>query len=300
MSQDPILGFIYDPAYFASIMALAAAFLFALSAHIQNMGPKSASTRFGTLVIIATQAAIYSVAGLFFVHSSYWFTGAVLLFAATGLLRPTLSMMLWVEGIKRLGPTLNSALTSSSPFFAALAGILILGEQVTPLIACGIALVIAGAMTQAIRRKGIVYAFPIWALLIPLCATGLRSVSHAITKIGFEEVPSPLFAAMVGTGVSLILVGGHFLVTRPEIEGRLKDYRYFVASGCAAALAVYAVNVALQHGQVITVAPLVASSPIFSAALGYFVFGGESLNWRTFLTISLIVPGVILIVLASA
>ena len=289
-----------EPAYFASALALAAAVLFALSAHIQNMSPKTTSTEAGTLVIVSTQAAIYAVIALFFVKASYWFTTAALLFAATGLIRPALSIALWIEGIKRLGPTLNSALTSSSPFFAAVAGILILGEQLTPWIAVGIVLVIAGAVAPALRKSGMAYAFPVWALLIPLCATALRNIAHAITKLGFAEVPSPIFAALVATCVSLVLIGGRFLITNQPIEGNLRDYRFFVASGITAALAVYLVNLALLRGQVITVAPLVATSPIFSALLGYYVFGRETLTWRTFLAIALVVPGVILIVLSSA
>jgi len=289
-----------DPAYASAGIALGAAFLFALSAHLQNMAPKHAGTQFGTLVLIATQAAIYCVAGLFIVETSYWFTTAALMFAAVGILRPTLSMTLWVEGIKRLGPTLNSALTSIGPFFAALFGILILGEQLTPLIAAGITLVVAGALLPAIRSGNVSYAFPLWALLLPLGASALRNVAHAITKLGFAQVPSPLFAAMVGTSVSFVLVGSRFLMTRQTIEGRISDYRYFVASGAVVALAVYLLNEALQLGRVITVAPIVASSPVFAALLGYFVFGRETLTWRTMLTISLVVPGVILIILASA
>jgi drug/metabolite transporter (DMT)-like permease len=44
----------------------------------------------------------------------------------------------------------------------------------------------------------------------------------------------------------------------------------------------------------------VASSPVFAALLGYFVFGRETITWRTMLTISLVVSGVIVIILASA
>jgi uncharacterized membrane protein len=290
----------FDPAYLSASIALVAAFLFALSAHLQNMAPKHVGTQFGTLVLIATQATIYCAAGIFIIKPSYWFTSAALMFAAVGMLRPTLSITLWVEGIKRLGPTLNAALTSIGPFFAALFGILILGEQLTPMIAAGIALVVAGAFLPAIRSGKVSYSFPMWALLLPLGASALRNVAHAITKLGFAQVPSPLFAAMVGTSVSLVLVGGRFLITRQTIEGRISDYRYFVASGIASALAVYLLNQALQLGRVITVAPIVASSPVFAALLGHFVFGRETLTWRTMLTISLVVPGVIVIVLASA
>lgn len=289
-----------DPAYLSAGIALMAAFLFALSAHVQNMAPKSASTQFGTLVLIATQAALYCAAGILIIKQEYWFTTASLMFAAAGLLRPTLSITLWVEGIKRLGPTLNAALTSIGPFFAALFGILLLGEQLTPMIAAGIVLVVCGALLPALRTSGIAYGFPLWALLLPLGAAALRNVAHAMTKLGFAEVPSPLFAAMVGTCVSLVIVGTRFVATRQTIEGRLSDYRYYVGSGVVTSLAVYLLNQALELGQVITVAPIVASSPVFAALLGYFVFGRETLTWRTIFTISLVVPGVMLIVLASA
>jgi len=289
-----------EPAYLSAGIALIAAFLFALSAHIQNMAPKGTSTQFGTLVLIATQATMYLAAGFFVVKLEYWFTTAALLFAGAGLLRPTLSITLWVEGIKRLGPTLNAALTSIGPFFAALFGILLLGEQLTPMIAAGIALVIAGAMLPVLRTSGIAYDFPMWALLLPLGASALRNVAHAITKIGFAEVPSPLFAAMVGTCVSLIVIGTRFIETRQTIEGRLVDYRPYFYSGIVTTFAVYLLNEALQLGQVITVAPIVASSPVFAALLGYFVFGRETLTRRTLLTIGLVVPGVVLIVLSSA
>lgn len=300
MDKVVLGGMAFEAAYLSAGIALVAAFLFALSAHIQNMGPKNASTQFGTLIMIATQAVLYSIAGLFIVKADYWLTTAALLFGAAGLLRPSLSITLWVEGIKRLGPTLNAALTSSGPFFAALFGILLLGEQLTPLIAAGITLVVAGALLPAIRSSGIIYTFPMWALLLPLGAAALRNVAHAITKLGFAEVPSPLFAALAGSLVSLVLVGGRFVATRQTIEGQLSDYRYFLWSGIVSTFAVYLLNQALEYGQVITVAPIIASSPVFAALLGYFVFGRETLNWRTMLTIGLIVPGVILIVISSA
>jgi drug/metabolite transporter (DMT)-like permease len=288
-----------DTATLGAIIALVAAFFFALSAHVQNMGARTTSTQFGTLVLIGMQALIYSIAALFIVRWEYWLSGAVVLFAAAGLLRPTLSIALWIEGIKRLGPTLNAALTSSGPFFAAIFGVLILGETLTPMIGAGIVLVVAGVLVPTMVTRGIMSTFPAWAILLPLGASALRNVAHAITKVGFADVPSPLFAALVGTLVSLVLVSGQFVVRRQRVTGQLRDYRYFALSGMITALAVYLLNQALEFGQVITVAPLVASSPVFSALLGYFIFGRETLNWRTMLTIALVVPGVVLIVRAS-
>ena len=286
-------------AYLAAVIAIVAAFLFALSAHVQNLSLKTTDTQSGTLVLIATQMLIYSVAAVFVIKASYWWAWGTLFFVAAGLLRPTLSITLWIEGIKRLGPTLNAALTSSGPVFAAIFGVALLGEQLTPMIAAGIGLVVAGVLLPTLRSSGISYTFPLWAVLLPLGASALRNVAHALTKIGYEDVASPLFAAFVSTGVSLIIVSSRFVIQGRGIQGRLFDYRYFVASGVVTSLAVYLLNQALALGQVITVAPIVASSPVFAALLGYFVFGRETLNWRTVATIALVVPGVILVVISS-
>lgn len=297
-TTDAVLA--VDPAYLSATLALIAAFFFALSAHVQNMAPKTVATQVGTFVLITTQAVIYGIAGIFVVKAEYWASSAVILFAAAGLLRPTLSITLWVEGIKRLGPTLNAALTSTGPLFAAIFGILLLGEILTPMIAAGIGLVVIGALVPALNKRGIPLTFPLWALLLPLGASALRNVAHAITKIGFADVPSPLFAAMVGTGVSFVIVGSRFVIAPPKITGKPGDYRFFAYSGMITAVAVYLLNQALQLGQVITVAPILASSPVFAALLGYFIFGRETLNWRTMTTIALVVPGVVIIILASA
>jgi drug/metabolite transporter (DMT)-like permease len=174
---DALIGL--DKTTLGAIIALVAAFFFALSAHVQNMGPKSTSTQGGTLVLIGTQALIYSIAALFIVKWEYWMSGAVVLFAAAGMLRPTLSIALWIEGIKRLGPTLNAALTSSGPFFAAIFGILILGETMTPMIAGGITLVVAGVLVPTLMTRGIMATFPAWAVLLPLGAAALRNVARS-------------------------------------------------------------------------------------------------------------------------
>ena len=65
------------------------------------------------------------------------------------------------------------------------------------------------------------------------------------------------------------------------------------------AAGVYALNVALQHGDVIVVSPIVASSPVFALMLAIVVFRRETLTWRTVATIALVVAGVILVILGS-
>jgi len=247
--------------------------------------------------VVGATAVFYWLAAPFLVPAAYWLTWATLLFAATGLIRPTLTMVLWVEGIKRLGPTLNSGLAASGPIFSATFAVLILGEVMTLPIAIGTAAVVTGVLVTALRRSGSVMTFPAWAILLPLGAALLRAFAHAITKIGFAEVPSAFFAGLVGTTIGFVMLLGRFVVLGHHLDLRSRGHKYFIAAGLCNALAIYLLNKALQIGQLITVAPVLSLSPVFAMLLGLFVFGRETLTWRTLITIALVVPGVMLITL---
>jgi drug/metabolite transporter, DME family len=282
-----------------TLIAVLAAFCFALAAHVQNIGLSTENTRIGTLVVVGATAGFYWLVAPFIVSPAYWLTGATILFVCAGLVRPTLTMVLWVEGIKRLGPTLNAGISASGPIFSATFAVLVLGEIMTWPIAIGTAAVITGVLVAALRRSGSTVHFPAWALLLPLSAAFFRAGAHAVTKIGFAEVPSPFFASLVGitVGFGLLLVRFRWQGHKIDIRGR--GIKFFVAAGAINAVAVYLLNQALELGQLITVAPVLSISPVFAMLLGLFVFGRETLTWRTFATIALVVPGVLLITLYS-
>ena len=280
-----------------TLIALVAAFLFALSAHVQNVGLRTESTAVGTIVVVGSTAAFYWLAAPFVVEARYWFASATLFFAVAGLVRPTISMMLWVEGIKRLGPTLNAGLASSGPIFSATFAILILGEVMTWPIALGTGAVVAGVLVAAVRSQGTVSHFPAWAVLLPLAAAFFRAMAHAVTKLGLSEIPSPFFASLVSVTVGFALLLLRFRLQRHTLELPGHGIKFFVTAGALNAMAVYLLNQALELGQLIEVAPVAAISPIFAMLLGLLVFRSEHLTWRTFLTVALVVPGVVLITL---
>jgi DME family drug/metabolite transporter len=283
----------------AITFAFAAAFLFALSAHVQHIGLTDRNTKAATIIIVATTAGAHWLAAPFTVSPAYWLTAATLLFMLTGCIRPALSITLWVEGIKRLGPTLNAGISAGGPVFAATFAVLLLGEPLTTQIAIGTAGVVGGILVSAMRPKGIVHDWPLWALLLPLGAAGLRALAHAITKIGFAEVPDPVFAGLVASSVALVLLAGRFIASGEKWECQPREAFWFLMSGLTSAAGVYSLNVALQNGQVLIVSPIVASSPVFALLLAIVVFRREKLNWRTVGTIALVVSGVILVILGS-
>ena len=281
------------------VFALSAAFLFALSAHVQHLGLSETNTRQASLIIVATTAGLHWLAAPFFVSPSFWLTGAALLFMLSGLIRPTLSVSMWVEGIKRLGPTLNAGFSASGPVFAAAFAILLLGETLTMQITLGTLGVVAGILVSSWRGKGIAHQWPLWAITLPLGAAACRAAAHAVTKLGFEEVPDPVFAGLVSTTIAVVVLGARFAASGDTFNSRPREYFWFVMSGLTSAAGVYALNVALQHGQVIVVSPIVASSPVFALVLAIVVFRRETLTWRTVATIALVVAGVVLVIIGS-
>ena len=285
-------------AYLPSILALTSAFMFAVSAHVQNIGLDGKNAQTASFVIIVTTAAMFWLAAPIFVQTNNWWSTATLLFAASGLLRPTLSISLWTHGIRLLGPTLNSGMGAVGPIFTAMAAYVIVGEQMTLPIAIGTAAVVAGIFVASFRGKRSVTAWPWWAILLPMAAELLRAIAHSITKVGFDEVPDPFFAALMATTVGAVTLAIRFLAQGSKPDLATPGLKWFVLTGMITSVAFFLLNIALEIGKVITVIPLVAISPIFAMLLGLTVFGRETITWRTFVTIGLVVPGVVLVSLS--
>lgn len=280
---------------YASLCALASAFLFALTNHFQSIGLKGADVRSGSLVNIASGTAAYWLLSPLFLESWYWTTWGCILFVLVGVIRPSLSSALALAGLRFMGPTLTSSLTATAPIFGAVFAILILGERLTVPIALGTLAVVAGAVVASYRRDTVAGGWPLWAVVLPVGAALIRAIGHIVTKLGLENVPSPSFAVLVSNTVSLALVAAAFRIEGRPFAGSLRDHAWFSAAGIAAGLSLHFLNSALQVGSAVTVVPIVSAAPIFTMLLGLLVFRNESFSWRTLATIALVVPGVMLV-----
>jgi probable blue pigment (indigoidine) exporter len=66
-----------------------------------------------------------------------------------------LAYMLWFRGIERLSPTTVSLLTLSNPLTATLAGLVVLGQTLTPAQVAGLAVALTALVTgQVLGRPG--------------------------------------------------------------------------------------------------------------------------------------------------
>ena len=284
-------------AYLPILLSLASACLFGLSEQILNLGLRHADSRTGTMLSLAGSTAFYWLLAPFFVERWFWLDGAIVIFAAVGLVRPFLSGNLALAGTRYLGPTLAATIASTSPLFGALLGVFWLGESLSWPVAVG-TLVIVGAISLLIRPGGLEVNWPRWALSLPLAAAVIRVFGPALSTVGMEVLPSAHFAGLVSVTVSFaIALTGERLRRRrrPAITWRRPGLGWFPLAGLINGLSLLSLNTALQTGELIVVGPIVAASPFVSLILSRYLFRAEVLSGRGVLALFLIVPAVMLI-----
>lgn len=291
------------PVQLTVLLALASAFLFALSDQLAYRGLNTADARSGSVVSVAVSALFFWLFAPWLLKASYWWTNAAIIFAVIGIFRPALSIYLAMIGIGYLGPTLASSFSSTSPLWGGILAVSLLGESITPAIAIGTLSVVAGAIVAAYRPQGLLRNWPLWALLFPLAAAVVRASGHVATKYGYEELPSPYFASLVSISVSAVLgwvvfsLQGHRFKGGKDVRQWLAAYKWFAVSGTLNGMSIYTLNTALEQGSVVTVMPVASAGPVFTLLLGLFVFRRETITWRTVASIALVVCGVLLVIL---
>lgn len=280
----------------AAAIALATGVVFGLSNHLQHLGLDHMDVRTGTLVNVATTAVLVWLASPLFLVPSSLLTEPIAWFALAGLVVPSMSMMLHSLGVRVLGPGLTAGLASTSPVFAMTIATIALGEVVTPQIALGTALVIASIGFIALRSRKTGVSWPLWAIAIPLGAALLRAVSHNAIKIGLTDLPSPLTATLVCATTSLLVLGLYQVASRRALPTWNPGYLWFGLTGVLNGLGLLGLNVALALGDVVVVAPLIATTPAFTLVLGWLFFRRELVQWTSVTAIVTIFLGCILII----
>jgi drug/metabolite transporter (DMT)-like permease len=175
---------------------------------------------------------------------------------------------------------------------AAVGGIALLGDDLSPLALAAIALVAAGLFLLAGRARGP----ELWSALVVAVTIGAYSITDAQ---GIRSTDTPLYAlaSFVGTGTSTTLYG----LARgraPEMRAAMQlHWKRFAAMGAASAVTYGMVQLAFQRAPVGYVTALRESSVLIAAFAGSRMLG-ESAGRRRVAASGVVLGGLVLLVVA--
>ncbi len=221
----------------------------------------------------------------------------LLLFVLVGLIQPGGTRFLAYVSVEKVGVAVTAPLRATTPLFSSLLAIAVLGEQLTPAVAAGTALVVCGVALLSMKEDK-TGAWRNVLIALPLLSAFVAGSTQVIRKIGLARIALPILGAAVTTGTSLVAVTLSLLVSRKwsMVQFNRASLGYFVLAGCAVTLGVASVYMSLYLSDVVIVAPLASLSPLYSLALSaLFLREVEVITLRRAAAAVLIVAGVVLI-----
>ena len=222
---------------------------------------------------------------------------AMIYYVISGCLQPLFARALFYEGITRIGVARAGPLRGSEPLFAALAAVIVFGEQPGLLVYSGTVLIVASLWLISGRQQG----EKEWRLIdaaLPISAAVISTISQTLRKQALKIIPNPFVAVAVVTTVSLLLLIGFMLCTRRTEQFRInrQSLRFFVCAALLATLAQIANFIALGRGQMSVIIPLLNTTPLFTVLLSaVFLRNVETVNARIVAGAVLMVGGVVMI-----
>ena len=287
-----------------TLLALTAAASFGLAVVMVKKGHRYTDSYTGTATSITSTAMLFWLTLPLWWQEATWVPWVVGMWAVVGLLNPAVSLLLSFEGNRLLGHATSATLAATVPVFSAVGAILFLGEHLTTPLLIGTALVVPGAMLLG-WQPAHARTFAWWAVVLPLGSAAIRASGQLVTKHGLESLPSPMMAALVPFSVSVVVI--HLWVrwrarqfppapqSADSRQDRHMGQRWFVGVGTLNGLGFMAMNQAVLQGQLVQVAPLVATFPLFALLFSWVLKEAVGLRWWQTVGVLMAVAGVMVV-----
>ena len=193
----------------------------------------------------------------------------IYLYMFLGVLSPLASQALLFASTLQVGISRASPIRNTAPLFASLLSVAFLRERWTTALVTGTVLIVMGGTLLGMRDSADPHEFKRTYLILPLIGALLGGVSSPLRKFGFSLVPSvPLATCALMTGGMLALLA-YLAVTRTykKLVMSRETILWFGLSGLASGIAITLNLAALEGGPVVIIAPLIATTPLFTVIL---------------------------------
>lgn len=221
----------------------------------------------------------------------------LLIFVLVGLIQPGGTRFLAYLSVEKVGVAVTAPIRATTPLFSSLLAIAVLGEQLTPSVGAGTALVVGGITLLSLSEEKTGGWMNVLVAL-PLLSAFVAGSTQVIRKIGLAGISLPILGAATTTGTSLVAIAVSLTVSRnwSMVRFHRRALGYFILAGCSVTLGVASIFMSLHLSDVVIVAPLASLSPLYSLVLSaVFLRDVEVITARKVVAAGLIVVGVVLI-----
>ncbi len=189
------------------VFGATSALCFAIASILFKIGQRDRPDDDGHLVANFVNAVLLGVVALF-VARPEWDRAGFLGLVAGGIVGTFLGRFFLLRGIRLVGPTRSNTFQTATPISAAVAGWLLLGEQVAPLEAVGGAISIYGLL-RVVRSRGTDPAAdgpPVRGYLIAAATPLCFGIAFVLRKWGLERMPGSVTGAFIGSLSGLLVL----------------------------------------------------------------------------------------------
>ena len=278
-------------------LGLCASFWFALSMIFINRGVLAIDYFRGLLTNLGINALFLWLYVLLFTERLELGAGANLIFVLVGIFVPGIARFFIFKGMERLGASITSCLTNSTPLFATLFAIAFLSERPTATNILGTLSIVSGIV--ALTWKGAAKTWRTRDLLFPLTAAFLFAARDNLVRFGLLKITSPLLGATIAATTSFITMSLLYLLfeeKRPLSKTARKGFLLFIAAGFMNFLSYAFAYTALSMERVSLISPLINGSSLFILPLSALLLKDvEQITQRKIAAILLVILGVFLI-----
>ena len=234
--------------------------------------------------------------GLFVDRIELWLP-ANLIFVLVGIFVPGVARFFMFKGMERLGASITSCLTNSTPLFATLFAVSLLQEHPSSTNLLGTLSIVGGIV--ALNWKGTSKTWRSRDLLFPLIAAFLFAARDNMVRFGLLKIYSPLVGATIAATTSFVTMSLLYLLfeeKKPLQASAPKGLRLFATAGFLNFLSYAFAYTALSMERVSLISPLINGSSLFVLPLSALLLKDvETLTPRKIGATILIIVGVFLI-----
>lgn len=286
----------------SEFFALLSSLGFATSHILIRRGLAKSNPLAGFCISISISAiTLWILAALYLPLSAFW-THTIWYFVVGGVFASGLGRWLVYIAIDKLGVARSIPVASTSPMFASILAVFLVGEQWTFLAFVGTVFIIGGVIIIS-RTHTQKMAWRRADLIFPLMAALSFALSANVRKLGFLIENLPLMAscanATTGLVLGMILIAGQGGVKVMRMPKHILGW--FLGAGLCNTAGMLANFYALSTGDVVIVEPLISTNPVLSVILtAIFLRDVETVNMRVGLGVALTFVGTILLVLSKS